>query len=598
MNEFILIGLASLIVVGIAAQWISWRYKIPSILLLLIFGILAGPVLNLLDPDKLFGDLLFPFVSISASIILFEGGLSLHFSEFKKSSGIIRNLITVGNIITWGLTTLAVYYILNLQLDISLLLAAILIVTGPTVIIPLLHQVKPKGKVNSILKWEGIVNDPIGAILSVIVLEVILTAGVKDATTVVILTIVKSILVGSILGIGTGYLLVHAVKHNLIPDYLENPVTLALVVGIFVISNSIQPESGLITVTLMGIYLGNQKSVVVHHIIEFKENLRVLLISLLFIVLAARLKISDLKLLDVSSFLFVLSLIFIIRPLSIFISTYKSTLKLNEKIFLSAMAPRGIVAAAITSLFAIELGGKGIDNSELLVPLMFLIIISTITVYGLGAFPLTKKLKLADSNPQGCLIVGAHKLAQSIAKALQDEGFKTMLIDTNSHNVLEAKLKGLNAIRGNVLSETIEDELDFEGIGKLLAITPNNEVNSLAALHFSTLFGSQNVFQVGIDRDKDGELDEVSKELRGTILFNENTMLYTLEHYIIDDSSISSTKITEDFNIDDIKAKYGEQNIIPMFLINSKKELLIYSVNNKPVPQPGDILMNLVINPK
>ncbi len=598
MNEFILIGLASLIVVGIAAQWISWRYKIPSILLLLIFGILAGPVLNLLDPDKLFGDLLFPFVSISVSIILFEGGLSLHFSEFKKSSGIIRNLITVGNIITWGLTTLAVYYILNLQLDISLLLAAILIVTGPTVIIPLLHQVKPKGKVNSILKWEGIVNDPIGAILSVIVLEVILTAGVKDATTVVILTIVKSILVGSILGIGTGYLLVHAVKHNLIPDYLENPVTLALVVGIFVISNSIQPESGLITVTLMGIYLGNQKSVVVHHIIEFKENLRVLLISLLFIVLAARLKISDLKLLDVSSFLFVLSLIFIIRPLSIFISTYKSTLKLNEKIFLSAMAPRGIVAAAITSLFAIELGGKGIDNSELLVPLMFLIIISTITVYGLGAFPLTKKLKLADSNPQGCLIVGAHKLAQSIAKALQDEGFKTMLIDTNSHNVLEAKLKGLNAIRGNVLSETIEDELDFEGIGKLLAITPNNEVNSLAALHFSTLFGSQNVFQVGIDRDKDGELDEVSKELRGTILFNENTMLYTLEHYIIDDSSISSTKITEDFNIDDIKAKYGEQNIIPMFLINSKKELLIYSVNNKPVPQPGDILMNLVINPK
>ncbi len=595
MNEFILIGLATLIVVGIFAQWLSWKFKIPSILLLLILGIIAGPVLNILNPDELFGGLLFPFVSISVSIILFEGGLSLHFKELKETSTIIRNLIVVGNLITWILTTLAAYYILHFQFELSLLLAAILIVTGPTVIIPLLHQIKPKGKVNSILKWEGIINDPVGAILAVIVLEVILTAGFKSAFSVIAVTVLKSLLVGSFLGIGIGFILVYLLMHHFIPDYLENPITLSTVIGVYALSNFIQAESGLITVTAMGIYLANQNKVVVRHIIEFKENLRVLLISLLFIVLAARLKISDLHLLNSTSFIFVAALIIIIRPAAIFLSTINSQLKFKEKLFLSSMAPRGIVAAAVTSLFAIELTNHGIQNSELLVPLMFLIIIATITIYGIGAFPLSKILDITDANPQGCLIVGAHSLGRSIAKALDDEGFKTLLVDTNRANIHEAKMDGLNAVFGNILSESIIDELDLEGIGKLLAITSNNEVNSLATLQFASIFGSANIFQIGIDGDKDGKVDEVSKELRGKILFSENSMLCTLEKLIIDDSSISSTQITKEFDFEKMKKKYGKQNIIPMFLITPKKELKIYSLNNNLIPQPGDILMNLIL---
>jgi len=595
MNEYILIGLATLVVVGIFAQWLSWKFRIPSILLLLVLGIIAGPVTNILDPDELFGGLLFPFVSISVSIILFEGGLSLHFNELKETSSIIRNLIIIGNLITWILTTLAAYYILHFQLELSLLLAAILIVTGPTVIIPLLHQIKPKGKVNSILKWEGIINDPVGAILAVIVLEVILTAGFKSAFSVIAITVIKSLLVGGILGIGTGFLLIYLLMRHFIPDYLENPITLALVIGIYALSNSFQAESGLITVTIMGIYLANQKKVVIKHIIEFKENLRVLLISLLFIVLAARLRISDLYLLNYSSFIFVAVLIIIIRPTSIFLSTINTQLKFKEKLFLSSMAPRGIVAAAVTSLFAIELVNHGVQNSELLVPLMFLIIIATITIYGLGAFPLSKILDITDANPQGCLIVGAHSLGRSIAKALNDEGFKTLLVDTNRSNIFEAKMNGLKAVYGNILTESIIEELNLEGIGKLLAITPNNEVNSLATLQFASIFGSANIFQIGIDRDKNGKVDEVSKELRGKILFSENSMLCTLEKLIVDDSSISSTQITKEFDFEIMKKKYGEQNIIPMFIITPKKELKIYSINNNPIPQPGDILMNLIL---
>ncbi|GBD90470.1 trkA-N domain protein [bacterium BMS3Abin04] len=259
------------------------------------------------------------------------------------------------------------------------------------------------------------------------------------------------------------------------------------------------------------------------------------------------------------------------------------------------MAPRGIVAAAVTSLFAIELTNHGVQNSELLVPLMFLIIVATITIYGLGAFPLSKILDITDANPQGCLIVGAHSLGRSIAKALDDEGFKTLLVDTNRSNIFEAKMNGLKAVYGNILTESIIDELNSEGIGKLLAITPNNEVNSLATLQFAGIFGSANIFQIGIDRDKDGKIDEVSKELRGKILFSENSMLCTLEKLIIDDSSISSTQITKEFDFEIMKKKYGEQNIIPMFLITSKKELKVYSINNNLTPQPGDVLMNLIL---
>ncbi len=595
MTEHILVSFAIIVVAGTVAQWLAWKFNLPSILLLMIIGIAIGPVAGYLNPDEFFGDILFPFVSISVAIILFEGGLSLHFNEFKQISRTIWGIITIGNLVTWGLTTVISYYFLNLPLGHSLLISAILVVTGPTVIIPMLRQIKPKGRVGAILKWEGIVNDPIGAILALLVFEILIAAGPAEATTIAIYTILKSFIIGIAMGAATSAFIIYLLKKDAVPDYLQSPFILTMVIGVFALSNVLQSESGLLTVTVMGMILANQKYVTIHHIIEFKENLRVLLISFLFIVLSARLQLSDLQLLNWGSFLFVALLIIVVRPAAIFASTVKSGLKIKEKIFLSGMAPRGIVAAAITSLFAIELSEKHITGSETLVPVMFLVIIVTITLYGLTASTLAKKLDLSESNPQGCLIVGAHKLGRSIAKALNDEHFKTLLIDTNRSNVMQARMEGLNAIAGNILSESIIEEIDLDGIGKLIALTTNNEVNSLAALQFSRIFGSSNVFQIGMDRNKDGKIDEVSRELRGRILFSDSALMCTLEELIVDDSAISSTKITEEFNYEKMKEKYGEQNIIPLFLITPDHELLVYSKDNKPVPKPGDILMSIII---
>jgi len=311
---------------------------------LLIFGFIAGPVTGLIDPNVLFGNLLLPLVSVTVAIILFEGGLSLKFSEVKEVTAVIRNLVTVGVLVSWVLTSLASYLIFGLGLQISILLGAVLVVTGPTVIIPLLRHVRPSGRVGSIIKWEGIIIDPIGAVLAVLVFEVIISGGLEKATAQVVLSIFKTLVIGTVLGLAGAKLVVVILKRHWVPDFLQNPVSLMIVVFVFVCSNVVQVESGFLSVTLMGIALANQKWVSIKHIVEFKENLRVLFISSLFIILASRLTIDELSyVLNFKGFIFLVLMILVVRPLSIFISTYFTDLNLKEKLFLSWMAPRGVL---------------------------------------------------------------------------------------------------------------------------------------------------------------------------------------------------------------------------------------------------------------
>ena len=258
MSEELLISLAAILVLGIGAQWLAWRISLPAILLLLIFGFIAGPVTGLINPDELFGDLLLPLVSVSVGIILFEGGLSLKFSEVRQLTGVIRNLVTIGVLVSWILTSIISYFIFGLGLQISVLLGAVLVVTGPTVIIPLLRHVRPTGRVGSIIKWEGIIIDPIGAVLAVLVFYVIISGGFQQATTVVLISIFKTLIVGAVLGLAGAKLVIVILKRHWVPDFLQNPVALMVVVFVFACSNLVQTESGLLSVTLMGIALANQ----------------------------------------------------------------------------------------------------------------------------------------------------------------------------------------------------------------------------------------------------------------------------------------------------------------------------------------------------
>lgn len=593
MTEHFLISIASILVFGIGAQWAAWRFSLPAILLLLISGILAGPVFGLLDPDLLMGDLLAPFISVSVAIILFEGGLSLRFSELEDTGSIIGNLVSIGVVITWTIISLSAYLILNFGWELSILLGAILVVTGPTVIIPLLRQVRPSGQVGAILKWEGIVIDPIGAMLAVLVFEVILTTSVTAATSAVLISIIKTIVFGTLCGLGGAAIIYFLLKQHALPDFLQNPVSLMIVVVVFTISNMLQHESGLWATTLMGIALANQKKAYIHHIIEFKENLRVLLLSALFILLAARVELSELLAsLNWNILGFMGIIILVARPLSVYISTLLSEISWREKLFLCWMAPRGVVAASISSIFAIGLAQNGFENANQLVSIVFIVIISTVAIYGLPASWVARKLGVAKPVPNGVLILGAQEWSIKIGKKLQDEGFKVLMADANWNNASKARSQGLEVFHGNILSEFALEEIDLDGIGQLFAFTPNDEVNSLAALRFGEIFGRSHVYQLPPNISRDIEEREVTDNLSGRILFNKELNHVRLSNYIKSMDDLMTVELTKEKKYPDFAENDDEkEKIIPLFHIISNQELRPFTVSYTRTPTMGDKLI-------
>ena len=594
MNEEKLLELASIAVIGIGSQWLAWKFRFPSILFFLVFGFIAGPLLRFIHPDGLLGELLFPIVSISVALILFEGGLTLRIGELKDVGRVVITLILLGAIITWIISSAAAYFILNLDIRISILLGAILVVTGPTVIGPLLSHIRPLKRVGRILKWEGILIDPIGAILAVLVFEAIIAGEISAAGTVVFIGILKTIVIGGVIGFGMAQLLIFLLRKFLIPDFLQESVAFVMVIAAFVVSNTIQSESGLLTVTLMGLFMDNQKLVSIKHIIEFKENLRVIIISSIFILLAARLEISDFQNINLSTIAFLGVLIFVARPVSVFLSTIGSKLNFRERTFISWMAPRGIVAAAVSSVFAFKLSESGIPGSEVLVPITFLVIVVTVTVYGITSYPVAKLLKVVQSKPQGILFVGAHSWARSIAKSIKDRGINVMMVDTNRSNIKNARLEGLPAYLGTILSEHISDELDLDGIGRLLALTPNDEANSLASLHLSDAFERGEMYQLPPLSEKSGREVEFSpKYLRARFLFGEGINYYHLNSLFQSGWIIKSTRITDSFSYENMKAHYGE-NLIPFFLIDANRTLFVSTIEKPIQPKAGDLVIALV----
>jgi len=592
MSEHILIGLVSIILFGVGAQWLAWRSKLPAILLLLIAGIIAGPITGLLDPDALMGNLLGPFISISVGIILFEGGLSLRFSELKDIGGAVIKLVSIGVVVTWLISAGFAYYLFGMNMELAILLGAILVVTGPTVIIPLLRQVRPSGQVGSVLKWEGIVIDPIGAMLAVLVFEVIFTSSLGEATSLALTSIFKTIFFGTLMGLAGAGLIYILLKRYMLPDFLQNPVNLMIVILVFALSDVLQHESGLLATTIMGIVLANQKSARIQHIVEFKENLRVLLLSALFILLAGRIELSELTAyLNWSVLAFIGILIFVARPLSVFISTIGSKLSNKEKIFISWMAPRGVVAASISALFAIELVQNGYSEAEQLVPIVFVIIVSTVAIYGLTAPAVARYLGVAKPVPRGFLILGAHEWARKIAGSLQDQGFKVLLADSNWSNINKARQKGLNTYYGNLLAEYAIDEIDLDGIGKLLALTPNDEINSLAVIHFTEIFDTSEVFQLpAIAKNRRKERD-IPDNLSGRILFDRGLNFDKISEAFDNGANFETVELSETLTKAELDQKF--EGTVPLFIFTKSGDAVPIAIDHTPVPVAGDKILIL-----
>lgn len=588
-----LFGLISIIILGIGAELLAWRLHLPSILLLLVFGFVAGPVTGLLNPDALFGDLLLPIVSLAVAIILFEGGLNLRLTELRKIGGVVRNLVTVGILVSWLIGSAAAYYILNLDLPLSILLGAILVVTGPTVIMPLLRYLRPGGQVASILKWEGIIIDPIGAILAVLIFEIIVAGGFQGVTAVVGISLLATLLVGIVTGILGAIILVLLMRSYWIPDFLHSAVTLAMVIAVFTVSDIFQPESGLLAATVMGITLANQKTVAIRHIIEFKENLRVLLISSLFILLASRLQVSNLSQVGIISLAFLGVLIFIARPLAVALSTLRSKLNWRERLFLSSLAPRGIVAAAISSVFALQLQDAGYAQAELLVPFTFVVVAGTVAIYGLSASPIARGLKVAEPDPQGVLIVGGHNWARAIASALQTEGYKVLIVDANWANISAARMDGLQTFYANILSQYAIDEIELGGIGRLLALTYDDEFNSLAVLQFVNVFGRSESYQLISDSEQSDTKKVVSRHLHGRILFGQGVSYTELSKRFFKGATMKATTLSSEFDYAAFQAHHGD-SAIPLFLIDNSGKLKMFTADTPLKPRPEQKIISIV----
>ncbi|MDX1608266.1 MAG: sodium:proton antiporter [Candidatus Spechtbacterales bacterium] len=591
--EHFLIGLSLILILGVLAQWIAWRLKLPSILLLLIFGFLAGAATGVLKPVELFGESLLPAVSLAVAIILFEGGLNLHWKEFREIRKAVRNLILMGAAIAWALTTAAAYYILNFDLALSVLLGAILIVTGPTVIMPILRHIRPSGSVGSILKWEGILIDPVGALLAVFVFDIIFVGHFGGLS-----EIIKTLGISTITGVAGAAFIVLILKRYWVPDFLHNPVALMTVIGVFTASDLIQSESGLLAVIIMGLALANQKFVSVEHIVEFKENLQILLIGGLFVVLAAQLTMADLASLNVGSYIFLAALIIIVRPAAVYLSTIGSNIGKKVKLFLAGMAPRGIVAAAIASIFATRLQELNYPGAERLVPITFLTIIGTVAIYGLGALPFAKRLGIADADPQGILMVGADESMRKIGAFLNNEGYKVVFADSSWDSITAARLEGLEAAYTNILSEHALDEMDFGGIGYMLALTKNDQVNTMACMRFAGIIGRANVYQLWPDEKDKRAPQEIAPNLRGRLMFSQKTTYNDLNKMLSrEDTTIKMIAITQEFTYKHFISQYAE-GALPLFIIDENEKINIISKDKAPKPVAGQKIIAIVRPPK
>ncbi|MFT7676681.1 MAG: NhaP-type Na+/H+ or K+/H+ antiporter [Planctomycetota bacterium] len=598
--ETILQHLVLIAVVGVAAQWLAWRLHLPSILLLLAGGILVGPVLGLLQPEVLFGPMLHPLISLAVAVILFEGGLTLELKELRQIGRALFRLATVGVACTWLLATLGAHGLAGLSWPLAILFGAIMTVTGPTVIQPLLWHVRPKGNIGPVAKWEGILADVIGASLAVLVFHAQVDGRTFEdgAASHTMLGLLKTLGTGVLMGLLGAVVLGVPLRRRSLPDALQAPYVLAAVLATFAASHHLSHESGLLAVTLMGFVLANMRGTQIGHIVEFKENLRTLLLSSLFVVLAAGLQLEELRTMSLGSFGFVAFLILIVRPAAVLLSTLGTELSKKEVVFLAWFAPRGVVCAAVASLFGALLAdpaytnGNPIPEAASMSTLAFLVIICTVTVYGLTAKPLARYLGLAEADPQGCLLVGAGPFASQLAHVLSGADYHVVLVDTNRQSISTAKLAGLTAIWGSVLSEDAHDRVPREGLGRLLALTPNDEVNNLCSMHFQESFGRASVYQLpagGASRD------HTTEELRGRELFHQSANFEELAERVHEGARVRLTTLSDTFDFQAFMEHHGD-DVVPLMCIKPDRHLIVFTSETPPQAAPGDQVVSLIMD--
>lgn len=600
-----MVELAGIVILGILAQWMAWKMKIPAILPLILIGLAVGPISTLFTDDGskiiepiwngesgLFpGESLFYFVSLAISIILFEGGLTLRRSDILNVGPVIMKLITLGATVTFIGAGLAAHFLFDLSWKISFLFASLVIVTGPTVIAPILRHIPLKKDISSILRWEGILIDPIGALVAVLVFEFILVEEGTRYTTVALIEFGKIVLFGFTFGFTFAHALVFAIKKDVIPHYLLNVVTLAAVIGVFVLSDNFAHESGLLAVVIMGMVMGNKDLPNLKELAYFKESLSILLVSILFILLAANIELEAMLLVyNIEALILFAVVVFALRPLSVFLSSIKSGLRVNEKIFISWVGPRGIVAAGIASLFGLKLASEGIEGAEYITPLVFMIVLGTVLLNATTARPLAKLLGVFLKRSEGILIIGASLVSRIIAKYLKENDRHVVLLDSNRTNVQRAKDNDLEAFEGNIYSDNLIYNMELNDVGFLMALTGNTEINKTAIDKFQENFGEHGSFRLV-------SAEEISDPQNNP---DEGLFSQTVDYVRLTEVARKYPKIHElrinspQHYIELLEVSKEDPQVVPLFIKNQDNELNIIPANNDEVKiGEGDIFVYL-----
>jgi NhaP-type Na+/H+ or K+/H+ antiporter len=588
------IVIASVGALGIGAQWVAWRTGWPAIVLMLAAGFIAGPVTGLIDPEAAFGDMLGPMISIGVALILFEGGLSLDLRELRHSGSAVWRLATIGVLIGWALGAAAGFYIAGLVWPVAVLFGGILIVTGPTVVIPLLRQANIQTRPNSILKWESIVNDPTGALCAVIAYEYfrLITENPDASIFEVVPPLIISAILAGLVGYAAARFIAYLFPRGAIPEYLKVPVLFTAVIGVFVLTNAIEHEAGLVAVTVMGITLANTGVSSIRSIHPFKENVAVLLVSGIFILLSASLKWEELTYLQTSwrPWAFLATLLFVVRPVTVLVSLLGSPVPWNERLFVAWIAPRGIVLVAISGLFALRLGDLGVEGGQLLIGLSFAVVGVTVVAHGFTVNIVARWLGVKGASRAGLLIVGSTPWTIALAKEMQALKTPVMIVDPSWQRLGAARREGLPFYHGEILNEATEHNLDLSPFQVLVAASDNEAYNALVCNEFAHEIGRDAVYQLGANV-KDDDKHALPVSIRGRALFETGFGVTDVAERQQQGWIFRKTKLSEEFDFEDAQLTLPDSATM-LLLVRSTGMLRFFTHAARPEPMAGDTIIS------
>ena len=582
---FALIG-----ILGIGAQWIAWRTGWPAIALMLAAGVVAGPITGLIEPEHTFGELLEPMISVAVALILFEGGLSLNFRELRKTEGAVARLMLIGIPLGWVLGAMACYYVAGLVWPVAILFAGILIVTGPTVVIPLLRQSNVAPRPRAILKWEAIVNDPFGALCAVITYEYLRRVDEGATLVAVVASLLGAAVVAGLIGYGAARAVAWAFPRGHVPEYLKAPVLLVAVIGTFVLSNVIQQETGLLAVTVMGIAIANMRVDSLRDIQPFKENVTVLLISGVFVLLSASLDFDVLRQFEWRFLAFLLALLFLVRPATVLVSLAFSKIPWNERLLVAWIAPRGVVAVAVSGLFALRLDQLGYGDGGILVTLSFAVVVATIVAHGFSIRHVARWLKVTGATQKGLLIVGSTPWSLSLARQVRALDLPVTIADTSWQLLSAARQAGIATYHGEILAEATEDRLDLTQFQVLIATTENEAYNALVCSEFAPEIGRDLVYQLGGHGD-DEDHRSLPEALRGRALFTSGHGVEDIRAREAAGWTFRKTRISEQFDFADAQSALPDEADM-LFVLKKDGRIRFFTHASRPSPQPGDLVIS------